>query len=179
MPARGLLSRLMVRSSTFLSLWYCAKMCTCKNLLFLFFDSPFIDWIQQQFSCVAVPFLWFVSNSQVGPNGPRRHTKLSFQCFFPFTRNILTDLCFTPCTLARCDLCFTPCTLARCDFLINSCKYIEDDWFQVLIWCGMCLYLCDLCENDYFLFDFHRKVPKWVENHLYVWPSGIGVICLI
>ena len=44
--------------------------------------SPFIDSIQQQFSSLAVPFLCFVCNSQVGSNGPRKHTKLPFQCVF-------------------------------------------------------------------------------------------------
>ena len=27
-------------------------------------------------------------------------------------------------------------------------------------------------RSDYFLFDFYKKVQKWAENHLQVWPHG-------
>ena len=82
MPARGLANHLMIQSSTFLvrvTAQKCALVTICS---LLFFMSPFIDSIQQQFSCLAILFLCFVSNSQVGQMDPESTLNFLFNVSF-------------------------------------------------------------------------------------------------
>ena len=37
-------------------------------------------------------------------------------------------------------------------------------WFDVGWVCNYVIF----AKNNYFLFDFYKKVQKWAENHLYV-----------
>ena len=111
----------MIQSSTFLVCGTVQKCVLVKICSLFLFMSPFIDSIPQQFSCLTVPYLCFVSNShsQDGPDGSRKHTKLPF----PLTRNFLKNLCFTSCALTRCDvLKLRLCIIAKSARLGKSAK---------------------------------------------------------
>ena len=127
MPALGLLNYLMIQSSTFLicgTVQNCVRVKICFLLVF-FSCCHLLNECNSKLVVLLYNFyVCFVSNPYVGPNAPRKHTKLPFQYVFPLTHNFLTHLCFTPCALTRCDFLFLPLILMKC---------IRDNWFQVLV----------------------------------------------